>query len=150
MDSDRRKQKKRNRIRGEGMKKPICLKRAGALLLTAALTLEGAGAAMPAYAEPGIPENFTVEAIRAAGITDENFAAAVYESIAMSILLGDYKVNDSWTVQEILENYNLSNLDAPEIEGNERGIKSIEGSRDPTRTWKNSRGNKCAFCKTNR
>ena len=45
----------------------------------------------------------------------------------MRILLGDYIVDDSWTVQEILENYNLSNLGDPEIEGNECGIKSIEG-----------------------
>lgn len=110
-----------------GMKKSINIKRAGALILTAALTLEGMGAAVSSYADPGIPDSFTVDAIRAAGITDENFATAVYESIAMRILLGDYIVDDSWTVQEILENYNLSNLGDPEIEGNECGIKSIEG-----------------------
>ena len=89
------------------MKKTIGIKRAGALILTAALTLEGMGAAVSSYADLGIPESFTVDAIRAAGITDENFATAVYESVAMRILLGDYIVDDSWTVQEILENYNF-------------------------------------------
>ena len=108
MCSDRRKRNGRNRIRGMGMKKSINI-------------------AVSSYADPGIPESFTVDAIRAAGITDENFATAVYESVAMRILLGDYIVDDSWTVQEILENYNLSNLGDPEIEGNECGIKSIEG-----------------------
>ena len=114
-----------------GMKKTIGIKRAGALILTAALTLEGMGAAVSSYADPGIPESFTVDAIRAAGITDENFATAVYESIASRIKLNIYNIDPTWTAKEIIENYKPENLGGRRavITGNSKGIKDISGIR---------------------
>ena len=131
MCSDRRKRNGRNRIRGMGMKKSINIKRAGALILTAALTLEGMGAAVSSYADPGIPDSFTVDAIRAAGITDENFATAVYESIASRIKLNIYNIDPTWTAKEIIENYKPENLGGRRavITGNNKGIKDISGIR---------------------
>ena len=101
------------------------------MILTAALTLEGMGAAVSSYADPGIPDSFTVDAIRAAGITDENFATAVYESIASRIKLNIYNIDPTWTAKEIIENYKPENLGGRRavITGNNKGIKDISGIR---------------------
>ena len=111
------------------MKNRIVFKKAGVYLLAAVMGIQGTGTRMTVQAASGIPDSFTVEAIQEAGIPDENFAKAVYDSIAMQILLGNYSVNDSWSITEILENFSRENLNGnyPIIDGNEYGIKSIEG-----------------------
>lgn len=76
-----------------------------------------------------IPTHFTKEAIMAAGVEDENFAEAIYESIAEKIENDSYFVDVTWNTTQILENYKDENLigELAVIEATRRNIKSIEG-----------------------
>ena len=76
-----------------------------------------------------IPTHFTKEAIMAAGVEDENFAEAIYESIAEKIENDSYFVDVTWDTTQILENYKDENLigELAVIEATRRNIKSIEG-----------------------
>lgn len=78
-----------------------------------------------------VPDSFTVEAVMAAGISDRNFAEAVYEEISDRIRKGRYITEDTWTVQEILENYSDENLTSgvATIDCVDCGINSLEGIR---------------------
>lgn len=76
-----------------------------------------------------IPTHFTKDAIMAAGVEDENFAEAIYESIAEKIENDSYFVDVTWDTTQILENYKDENLigELAVIEATRRNIKSIEG-----------------------
>lgn len=76
-----------------------------------------------------IPSYFTKEAIIAEGIEDENFATAIYESVAAQIEKDAYLIQAGWSVREILENYSNDNLEEGSaiINASNRRIHSIEG-----------------------
>jgi len=66
------------------------------------------------------------------GITDQNFAETVYETIAKMILSGTYDVSGYNETKEVLENFkndNLSGTNYAVIDASRKGIKSIEGIR---------------------
>ncbi len=94
----------------------------------AAFILLTIGSAQTALCAP-IPEHFTVDTIQAAGVTDRNFAKAIYENIGNQILSGNYQVEEEWDAKEILGNYSNKNLKrgSAVIEATNRGIKSIDG-----------------------
>ena len=92
------------------MKNRIVFKKAGVYLLAAFMAIQGTGTRMTVHAASGIPDSFTVEAIQEAGIPDENFAKAVYDSIVARLLLNLYTVDPSWTAREIIENYKPENV----------------------------------------
>ena len=76
-----------------------------------------------------IPTHFTKEAIMAAGVEDENFAEAIYESIAEKIEKDHFQLNTSWSVKDILENYSNDNLSKGSsiIKASNKDIRSIKG-----------------------
>ena len=89
----------------------------------------GVGREQQFYCAAEIPTHFTKDAIMAAGVEDENFAEAIYESIAEKIENDSYFVDVTWDTTQILENYKDENLigELAVIEATRRNIKSIEG-----------------------
>lgn len=94
----------------------------------AAFILLTIGSAQTALCAP-IPEHFTVDTIQAAGVTDRNFAKAIYENIGNQILSGNYQVEEEWDAKEILGNYKTENLNngVAIIDANDGKIRNING-----------------------